>query len=100
MAELDVTYHSTKPDTWAGTGMLGILPPQIGNKEVLAISGSAANGAAATEPVLACFLTDVDCRIAVGENVTATASNSRKILAGQRDYAQIPRGHRISVIAA
>lgn len=100
MPQLDVTYHSTKTDSWGSTGALGVLSPQIGDRVLLDFTSGAASGATSTDPRIAAFSADADCRIVVGEGVTATAANSRKIFAGVTDYAHIPAGHRLSVISA
>lgn len=105
MAILDVTYHSIYgPDVprWGagGIGPMGILPPQVGNSQQIDFAGGPQSGAVADKGLVAVMVADEDCRIAIGENVSATVQNSRRIVAGVPDYAYVPTGARVSVMAA
>jgi hypothetical protein len=105
MSVLDVTFHSlagaTLPTFRKGAfEPLGLLPPQTGDSQQIDFSGGPANTAAATEDVIAAVVPDADCRIAVGDAVTATVANSRKLVSGVPEYVHVPAGARIGVRAA
>lgn len=106
MPILDVTYHSTSgPDVprWGagGLGLVGALPPQVGDSEQLDCTSAVKNGRVAADPVVAMIVpVDADCRIVIGVGVTAKVQNSRRVKSGVPDYAFIPAGARLSVMAA
>jgi len=104
MPILDVTYHSADGIDPLRRAMadvpIGILPEQLGDSQQLDFTSGVVPGAAQSNGALARFVTDADCRVAVGVGVAATVANSAKYLAGVEYYLFIPAGARLSVRAA
>jgi hypothetical protein len=103
MPILEATYHTTrKQPHYADGTKIGLLPPQLGDRDRIDFSGGVAEGAVPEQPVIArCYARDADCRVAVVEDGQhATAATSMLVLAGTFcEPLEVRAGQCISVLA-
>lgn len=90
-----ITYHRAVLQP----GGLPVLGPQIGNRDTLAVSGSAANGMTQTVEMFANIYTNEAVCLRVGANAVAVGTEGEVWAAGKDDIRFLPAGSRVSVIS-
>lgn len=92
-----VTYHRAVLQP----GGLPVLGPQIGNRDTLAVSGSAADGTPTTADMFASiYTTEAVClRVGTAAGSTVVGTEGEVWPAGKDDVRFVPKGTRVSVIS-
>lgn len=90
-----ITYHRAVLQP----GALPVLGPQLGNRETLAVSGTASNASAATFDVFASIYTTEAVCLRVGAAAVAVGTEGEVWPAGKDDVRFLPNGSRVSVIS-
>lgn len=99
MALLEVTELSELSKTGIGSQVMAGQMPWIAHQQVAIGASSAQSQAFSDTTRFIRIHTDVTCRVAFGNNPTAS-STSMRMTAGNTEYLGVTPGHKVAVIAS